>query len=347
MFAYYVSNAIFQIPSFIYIARVLGGTVFTDGQDSFKILNEYYSDVKSEYYPTIQELRARMEDLRPEAVIQPDYTKHVLKLRFKTVHVQVFHGSSDKAYGLRRDIRGYDFLLLPGERSLKTMAKAGILKPGHYSLIGYPKADRVFQGKLIRNDAIRALNLVPDRPTILYAPTWRDGRQDSSLPKFGLEVMADAPEKYNLIVKLHPNTRKYDRRNYDLLTRLAEGKPYIKFLGYDHDVIPIMAAADLLLCDISSVSHEFLCFDRPLVFLDPRVLPVRKSKTWVWCSGHVVKQRGKVWETVAEALANPGKYTKERSEARDSIYFKSDGNAAERAAEAIRNFLAKGTGSEV
>lgn len=344
MIAYYVDNSVHQIPSFIYIARALGGSVFTEGPDSWAVLQEFYRDVPAEFHPTVADVRARLTELRPEAVVQPDYTRNVLQLPFDTAHIQVFHGTSDKTYGLSRKVRDYDLLLLPGRRSEQVMGRARLLRPGHYAVVGYPKADRVFRGELPKEACAARLGLDARRPAVLYAPTWRDHEQNSSLAKFAAEILTTVPDEYNLIVKLHPCTKQRDPKYYSLVERLAAAKPNIQLLGYEHDVIPVMGAADLLLCDISTVSHEFLCFDRPLVFLEPRFIPIGRSKTWVWSSGPVVKRRGEVWRVVAGELARPERYAAERKAAREAIFYKPDGHAAERAAEAIREFLARRTG---
>jgi len=341
LIAYYVDNSIHQIPSFIYIAKVLGGTVLTDGPDAIRILRQDFPEVTAEYYPTRAELQQRFSELRPEAIIQPDYSKAYLNVNFETAHIQVFHGTSDKSYGYSAKVREYDLLLLPGDRAYRTMAAASLLTEDNYVIVGYPKTDRVFNGEFNREETVKSLGLDPALPTVLYAPTWQDSKFNTSLPKYGAEVLSQLPEGYNLIVKLHPNTKRYDRRNYRMVETLANQNPRIKLLGYEYDVIPTMAGADLLIADISSVSHEFLCFDRPFVFLDPRPFPFGKRKTWVWRCGPVVKRRGHVWATVKEALARPEAYAEERRSAREEVFYKPDGHAAERAAEAIRNFLEK------
>ncbi len=339
MFAYYVNNSIHQIPSFIYIAKVLGGIVLTTGRDSIKILQQEYPDVAAEYHPTLLALHHRLSELHPEAIIQPDYTKDFLNVGFDTAHVQVFHGTSDKTYNYSSQVRKYDFLLLPGARTYKIMQAAGLLTEGKYAVVGYPKADRVFKGEFNRDLAVGSLGLDPGRPTVLYAPTWQDAKFNTSLPRYGREVLSQVPEAYNLIVKLHPNTKRYDLKNYLMVKRISENNPRIKLLDFHHDVMPIMAASDLLIADISTVSHEFLCFDRPLVFLDPRLLSIRKDKVWVWKCGSVVKRKGEVWSTVEKALAEPEAYAEKRKAVREEIFYKPDGHAAERAAEAIRDFV--------
>lgn len=338
--AYYVNNSIHHIPAFIYIARELGGTVFTDGPDSYAVLTSQYPDVPAEYHQTKDDLRARLTELKPAAVVQPDYTRWELGLEFETVHVQVFHGTSDKSHGVSKRVNDYDLLLISGKRKLQRMAGLGRLRPGHYALVGYPKVDRVFRGVLDRDVAVHSLGLDPARPTVLYAPTWRDNKQNSSLGRFGSEVMSAVPDDYNLVVKLHPNTRLYDKEFYPLAQRLAAVNPRIRLVEFEHDIIPIMAAADLLLCDVSTVSHEFLCFNRPMVFLDPRILPFGKDKTWIWQCGRVVRSRGRVWPTVVAEMARPDACADKRVRLLGEVFHAPDGCAAKRSAEAIMAYLA-------
>jgi len=346
LIAYYICESIHQIPSVIYIARVLGGIIVTNGPHTFEVLQKEYKDVPSEFYSSPEELRARLTELRPEAVVQPDFSIRFLRLKFDTVHVQVFHGTSDKTYNLWPVAREYDLLLLPGERAYKVMSEAGLLKENNYAVVGYPKMDRVFRGEFNRDDAVRNLGLDPNRPTVLYAPTWRDYQFNTSLPRYGAEVLSTVPPDYNLIVKLHPNTKLYDRKNYGMVERLAGQKPRTKLLGFEHDIIPVMAAADLLITDISTVSHEFLCFDRPMIFLDPRPLPLGRKKTWVWKAGRVVRKKRQIWSTVAEELRNPDNMAKERKEVLKEIFYKPDGHAAERAARAILSFVVERAGRQ-
>ena len=166
MITYYVDNSIHQIPSFIYIAEVLGGIILTDGADAYEILRRDFPEIEAEYCPTRESLQQRLSELRPEAIIQPDYAKRYLAVPFDTVHIQVFHGTSDKTYGLSSQVCGYDLLLLPGERTYRTMMTAGLLKEDNYAIVGYPKTDRVYRGEFKRDAAVQVLGLNPTYPTI-------------------------------------------------------------------------------------------------------------------------------------------------------------------------------------
>lgn len=209
-----------------------------------------------------------------------------------------------------------------------------------YEVVGYPKADRVFAGKLDKGAELKKYHLDSNKPTVLYAPTWNDRMGNTSIPKFGLEVIDGVPDDINLVIKLHPNTLRYDKKHYPNLKAAAAQKANIVFIDFSADIIPVMAMADLLIGDISSVTHEFIAFQRPLVFLDSGFhLFNRKERTWIWQAGDVVRKRGQVWSTVLDRLAHPEVFVEKRKEIMEQIYYKPDGNAAKRTAAAIKKLI--------
>src|SRR5690606_4237870 len=114
---------------------------------------------------------------------------------------QAFHGVSSKNVKFNPWMAEYDLLLLPGKRERDKFAAMGVLDRVRHALIGHPKADRVLRGELTKAKA-RALYDLPDRPTVLYAPT--HGAL-SSFFAWGLEICRAVPPDCNLIVKPHPS----------------------------------------------------------------------------------------------------------------------------------------------
>lgn len=341
MITYFVDNSIHQIPSFIFIALETGGKVLTDGPDSYRYIKEEYPSVDVELLPSTELVTERAKELKPSAIVQPDFT-HRFFTEVGAKQVQVFHGVSDKKYGRTKKVLEYALNLLPGLKEEEEYRKMGILNQMGYEVIGYPKADRVFAGKLDKKEERKKYDLDPEKATVLYAPTWNDHSGNTSIPKFGLEVLGQVPNEINLVVKLHPNTLKYDKKHYPRLREIADKKENIIFIDYAPDVIPVMAMADLMIGDISAVTHEFIAFQRPLVFLDSGFhLFQGIARTWVWQAGDVVKKRGQVWPTVLERLGHPEVYTEERKRVMEQIYYKPDGNAAKRAAKAIKELVEK------
>ncbi len=336
MILYYVNNSIHQIPSFIYIALETGGKVLTDGKDSYALIKRDFPQIDVEFIESLDAIRERANELQPEAIVQPDFWVNHLFAECGGKQVQVFHGLSDKKYGRSKKVLLYDLVLLPGKKEEDAYRTMGILDKMKYQTVGYPKLDRVFQGKINQEEQRIKLGLDPDKTTVLYAPTWNDRTGNTSYPKFGVEVLNQVPSDINLVVKLHPNTKSYDKKYYPILKEIAAKKDNILFIDYAADIIPIMATADLLIGDISSVTHEFMAFQRPLVFLDSGFhLFQRKARTWIWQAGDVIKKKGQVWPTVLERLEHPEEYADIRQEILEYIFYKPDGNAAKRAAQAI------------
>lgn len=339
MIAYYVDNSIHQIPSFIFITLETGGKVLTDGPDSYRYIKEEYPTIDVELLPSTEAVTKRAKELKPSAIVQPDFS-HRLFTEVGAKQVQVFHGVSDKRYGRTKKVLQYDLNLLPGPKEVEEYRKMGILDQMSYEVIGYPKADRVFSGKLDKRAEMQKYELDPEKPTVLYAPTWNDGLGNTSIPRFGLEVIGGAPDDINLVVKLHPNTLRYDKKHYPKLKEAAEKKANVVLIDYAPDIIPVMAMADLMIGDISSVTHEFIIFQRPLIFLDSGFHFFQgKARTWIWQAGDVVKKKGQVWPTVLERLTHPEVYAEKRKEVMEQIFYKPDGNAAKRAATAIRKLV--------
>ena len=103
-----------------------------------------------------------------------------------------------------------------------------------------------------------------------------------------------------------------------------------------------MAVADVLLTDISSVSHEFLPFKKPMIFLSPK--PPEKipdEHKWIWKCGDVVVNRNDLWNVINENLINTEKYTNERLKASGEIFLEFDGRSSLRFHEALERLMNK------
>jgi CDP-glycerol glycerophosphotransferase (TagB/SpsB family) len=251
--------------------------------------------------------------------------------------VQVFHGTSDKKYDYMKVIADYDLFFISGDDACERYRQKGLLKKGTGILIGYPKLDRVFRNELQR------LVLDPGFKTVLYAPTWTDKELNSSWKRLLRKVLLEnKPDDLNFIVKLHPNLTRYRADEVDRFRKLLESRKRTLLLDRAPDIVPVMAALDVLLEDISFATREYLTFRRPLIFLSnkPRWL-WNKRKTKLWDFGKVVDEPEKVWEVVFEVLRKPEKYQHQIFSHLQKTFYKPDGRAAIRAKEAIYRLLDK------
>jgi len=214
------------------------------------------------------------------------------------------------------------------------MEAAGRLTPTNHKVVGYSKLDPVFRGELDKQDAMNALGLSGEKPVVLYAPTWRDGHGHSSIGPYSKALLENTPDDVDLVIKLHPNTVR-DKKYYELFKKHSE-KPNVTLIAYASNIIPIMAASDLLITDISTVSHEYLAFRRPMVFLaSPWRFMGFRNNTWIWQCGDVVYKRRDIWSTVRRNLNEPDRHKEIIEKCLNHVFYKPDGNGAKRAADAI------------
>ncbi|MBS1517252.1 MAG: CDP-glycerol glycerophosphotransferase family protein [Bacteroidetes bacterium] len=208
--------------------------------------------------------------------------------------------------------------------------------------IGYSKSDDLLNGKYDRKKILEDLGLDVNKKTLLYAPSWDEGL---SLRSFGEEVIEELLkiENTNLIVKLHPISYcPPDGPNYEFYTgginwieRLSKFEKHINFRHVTSGKTdPLLAAADVMITDLSSVALEFIILDRPVIYIEcpeffKRVLKETYSGFGETTeefvkndpkanagrhTGIVAEDTGKLKEAVERALNNPGEFSEKRKE---------------------------------
>jgi hypothetical protein len=191
----------------------------------------------------------------------------------RTSRVQMFHGVAGK-YGFDAptgSMRQWHRLFFVNERRLRNFVACGVIDEDSPAvrLIGMPKVDCLVDGSLRRDDVLRDLSLDPDRPTVLYGPTWSPA---SSLNRLGTDLIERLVRlPINVIVKLHD--RSFDSRpmysgGVDWRARLTPllAHPHARLVG--GTITPYLAAADVMITDHSSAGFEFLLLDRPLIRIE-------------------------------------------------------------------------------
>jgi CDP-glycerol glycerophosphotransferase (TagB/SpsB family) len=290
-------------------------------------------------------------ELQPDVIVSTSNHRHAMPKDSsrKTKQVQAFHGVSSKNVKFNPWMSDFDLLLLPGKRERDKFAALGVLRNTQHALIGHPKSDRVLRGELTRKTARKQYNL-PDAPTVLYAPT--HGAL-SSFFSWGLKICRAVPRDYNLIVKPHPvlaTTTAAEGAGGETVLQI---KTFLEkqrvpentlWLPLEPDVVPLMACADVLITDYSSVAEEFLVFDRPLIFADHlanaagRDRLQRDKGDWneLFGVGEQVTEIETLPEVIAGVLQHPQQQSAARRTMRDFVFENLDGHCAERAAAAIR-----------
>ena len=275
------------------------------------------------------------------------------RLRRCAHRVNFFHGVAgkydlDQPSGLPLGFEYYDHVaFINRDRMLKYLS-AEIVTPRQAVLVGYPKLDKLASGGFDRAAILASLGLANGRRTALYAPTYSEA---SSLHLAGEEIVrALAAAGMNVIVKLHDRSLdpdpKYNagidwRARFQALGKTLEpGR--VRFVEIP-DSSPLLAAADCLVTDHSSVGFEYLVLDRPLIVFDapdlPRAARINPEKIVLLRSAAtVVGTTAELTAAAIRAMEQPAHLSAARRRVARALFF-DPGQATTRAVELVRSLL--------
>ncbi len=346
MFSFYIDSSIHQIGYITGLLRLLKGTLYTDCRSTYEIVREDFPDIRVKYFDSLKDILKDMENSTKVLILQDFHYSKFSSLKKNGVKfVQIFHGTSDKSYNTNREILKYDLVCLSGKKMLEDFEKKGLNKNKNCIITGNPKTDEIFRGNYDRNRELEKLGLDPHRKNVLYAPTWMDGMGNSSFKKFGLKLPDYFPSEFQLTIKLHPNLYLYKEKLVEKLKDKIKNKKNILLLENKreiYNIVPILAASDLLITDVSGVSHEFIAFLRPMIFLNNRSI-IRilygKNRTRIWKAGDVISRIEDLPGSIRKNLSNPHLYRDIQIKMLKEIYPYTDGRSVERIAKAVLKLL--------
>lgn len=273
-------------------------------------------------------------------------------LRRRTRRIHLFHGVAgkhmlDAPVDFAPEIATFACLMFPNEDRLRRYVDAGLVAADGpvAALVGYPKADALVDGSLDRRAICAELRLDPERPTVMYAPTWSP---HSSLHSVGEAIIERlSVEGYQVLVKLHD--RSYDKLprgsgGVDWAQRLARynGHPLVRVARHA-DATPLLYASDVLVTDHSSIGFEFLLLDRPLIVVDCPELVAHshinlEKVAKLRQAADVVEDARGVAHSVAVALADPARRSPVRRRVAEEFFYGA-GTATDRAVRLMYELL--------
>ncbi len=183
--------------------------------------------------------------------------------------LQTWHGTPLKRIALgRRDLspRSMAAIVKQSSRWSAMLAQspwaARVLRrsyavPAPMWTLGYPRNDVIARGE---GGGARAALGIATRHTVLYAPTWRDGRLGDADPLDASRLAAGLGPDWTVVVRGHSRTMGERSR--------IGGERVVD--ATDHpDASDLLALVDVLVTDYSSVMFDFSASGRPMVFFVP------------------------------------------------------------------------------
>lgn len=200
---------------------------------------------------------------------------HEFLKREGQVCVNTWHGTPLKALGRDDHDSPYDYgnvsrnivhssdLVMPSQFTADTFLNqysVGSLCPAQVHVLGQARNDRLVNMTQAERLKIRAsLGIGPDELFVLYAPTWRGGSKNSWFDVDRLQkdlISLGSADGYIVGFRGHPLAMKYlDKLEADVLV------PDSDISTYD-----LLAVADVLITDYSSLGIDFLCRELPVVY---------------------------------------------------------------------------------
>lgn len=208
---------------------------------------------------------------------------------------------------VRLESRRWDALLAQNDYAAEILRRAYAFR-GPVWVEGYPRNDVLARLDAAERDALRArLGVRPGQRAVLYAPTWRDdlAQMVDYLDLPGLPAaLAELPGEHVVLVRGHSRTLRHGR---DL-----DAAGLIDVTTYP-DMTDLLAAADVVITDYSSLMFDVTAAETPLLLFTPDLEHYRREL------------RGFYFDLLAEA---PVPVVRTREEVLDELARLATGDAA-------------------
>ncbi len=193
---------------------------------------------------------------------------------YKQPHIRLMYGPSvfPTAWGTsEKAARPFDAILVHGPYYQKLISEWK--KVDQLPIIGYPRYDDLFSGKLKNVEIRKSWKLDNNKPLILYLPTWA---HNSTFEKF-FETISKLQSEYQVVVKPHHCTVRFEPERMQALKNsgvLIATDPF--------DLPKWLAVADVILADTrSSAMTESLIAGKRTIGL---VQDEKEFAEWIYSS---------------------------------------------------------------
>lgn len=150
----------------------------------------------------------------------------------------------------------------------------------NHVVTGLPRNDQIVNSEPSQHTELCSIiDGVDPESVLLYAPTWRHGRCPTEFfpfTDFDPDDLVEFLDRHNclLLIRPHPKDLEWfekdpDATEFSALRKLLEMDCPVKMASHREipDTNTLLPAVDLMITDYSSIYHDFLLLDRPIIFV--------------------------------------------------------------------------------
>ena len=218
---------------------------------------------------------------------------------------------------------------------------------------GYPRNDPLLKPpKTAQNNWDEYNEENQSRSSILYAPTWRHGRQPTEFfpfEDFSPEELDDVLQTIDsqLLLRPHRNElRMYDSLQSEL-ERYASQCERVRLATHNEfpDANALLPFIDCLITDYSGIYHDYLLLDRPILFIpyDYEDYDHHNGFRYDYFNhlpGPAIDDFDEFLTAIERAIENDAYYEEERRTLKEKIHHYDDGESSRRVVELLDEILA-------
>ena len=214
----------------------------------------------------------------------------------------------------RRVTDGFDYCLVHGKFMKTNFAK--YKSEDQIFIMGYPKHEAFWKADYKREDIYKELNIKPDKPVLLYFPTWDE---NASIQSYAKEMMK-LKEKYYIITKAHHCTWRLESKKEDLDMLYAISDLVLEG-NYDFGKSALLG--DVAICDAksgASTEAGYLNPDLQLVLISLTEDYLADYDDEIDALGTVVTKPSELISAVKKCFDTVGQMRDERDELNEFFY---------------------------
>lgn len=257
--------------------------------------------------------------------------------------IQLWHGVGGKGTNHKGDYEALDAWCVPSEYIKKRHMNLWNAPPEKLYETGYARMDFLYNYlKRPNGELLKEIGIKNARKIILYAPTFDVGLWPWANEYEEFERLCTFCKKNDLILilRLHPFAKVKRRKLKKILKKYEH--VYWLDMSTEPDTMKVLAIADILVTDWSSIYADYFLTKRPIIYLEvnkeyftkirgkPKLPPEYRA-------GEIVHDNDKFYDALKTVLKEGNRHKEQQEKLLKIIHGNVDGKASERVIKVIEN----------